>query len=361
MEKPILAAMLSVSGTELSDREKQLLENANPLGISIFGRNIETKTQLQKLIKNIKETIGRDDVLIAVDQEGGRIRRLREPEFSSYAAQIELGRVEDKFGSETAERTIRHHAALISHDLREMGINMNYAPVLDVAYDNTSAVLKSRCFGSDNKKIAAYGKMMIEEYQNAAVCPCIKHLPGHGRAENDPHLSLPVLNYSLAELNNDFYPFQFNCQSPAGMTAHIKIPAVDDQYPITQSALAIDRLIRGIIGFDGLLISDSIDMHALKGSLSEKTHTSLNAGCDVICYCMGESQGLEEIIATNRFLTDKSMNRFAKIKNIIKNKPKSKNCETIAQDYQQVIGIVEKYDDNYDATEILHKMKELKI
>lgn len=360
MEKPILAAMLSVSGTELSDCEKQLLEKANPLGISIFGRNIETKTQLQKLIKNIKEVIGRDDVLIAVDQEGGRIRRLKEPEFPPYAAQFELGQVEDKFGSEAAEYIIRNHATLISHDLQEMGINMNYAPVLDIAYDNTTSVLKSRCFGSDSKKIAVYGKMMIEEYLNAAICPCIKHLPGHGRAANDPHLSLPILNFSLTELNNDFYPFQFNSQSPAAMTAHIKIPAIDNQFPVTQSGLAIDKLIRGIIGFDGLLISDSIDMHALKGSLSEKTHTSLDAGCDVICYCMGERQGLEEIIATNRFLTDKSMIRFAKIKNIIKNKPECKNCETIAQDYQQVIGNVEKYDDNYDATEILHRMKELK-
>lgn len=359
MERPILAAMLSVAGTSLSDAEKRLLEKYNPLGITLFGRNIATQPQLKDLCSTIKEIIGREDVLLAVDQEGGRIRRLREPEFRPYAAQFELGYVEEKFGATTAEQIMSSHAALISNDLIESGLNMNYAPVLDIAYDETSSVLKSRCFGQDEKKIAQYGRIMIDEYQKAGICPCIKHIPGHGRATTDPHLQLPILNHSLKEMKKDFYPFQYNKSSPAGMTAHIVIPEIDEINPVTQSAKGIDILIRGIIGFDGFLISDAIDMHALKGSLGERTEQSLSAGCDAICYCMGDENGLIEVAEHCHFLTDKSMIRFAKIKNIIKNNVRKINCEKIAQDYQKIMGNIEKYDDNYDATEILHKMKEL--
>ncbi len=359
MEKPILAAMLSIAGTELSSQEKFLLEKANPLGITLFGRNILNKKQLQNLTKEIRETIGRDDILIAVDQEGGRIRRLAEPDFSPYAAQAELGEIEERFGKGTAEQTMRNHAALISKDLSNTGINWNYAPVLDIAYNDTTPALKSRCFGNDEKKTATYGRMMIEEYIKSGICPCIKHMPGHGRAVNDPHLGLPVLNYSLEELAKDFYPFQYNNQAPAGMTAHIQISAIDDTRPVTQSAKAIKTLIRGIIGFDGFLISDAIDMHALKGSLTEKTEKSLNAGCDAVCYCMGELNGLEELAATRCFMEDKSLIRFVKIINIINNRNRDYDYLKIAEDYQKIIGGIEKYDERYDATETLHKMKSL--
>lgn len=359
MEKPILAAMLSIAGTELNEREKFLLEKANPLGITLFARNIKNKEQLKSLSRTIKETIGREDVLIAVDQEGGRIRRLAEPDFRPYAAQAELGKTEEKFGAAIAEETVRNHAALISEDLSDCGINWNYAPVLDIAYDDTTPALKSRCFGNDEQKTAAYGKMMIEEYIKAGICPCIKHMPGHGRAVNDPHLGLPVLNFSLDELEKDFYPFQYNNQAPAGMTAHIQISAIDDTLPVTQSAKAIQTLIRDIIGFDGFLISDAIDMHALKGSLTEKAQKSLEAGCDAVCYCMGDADGLQELADACRFLDDKSMIRFAKIKNIIQNGKKVYNYQKISDSYQQITGKIEKYNENYDATEILHKMKNL--
>lgn len=359
MEKPILAAMLSIAETKLNDKEKFLLEKANPLGITLFGRNIQDKKQLQKLTKEIRETIGREDILVAVDQEGGRIRRLAEPDFHPYAAQAELGAIEDKSGAKAAERAMKYHAALIAKDLTDAGINWNYAPVLDIAYDDTTAALKSRCFGNDEKKTAIYGKMMIEEYQKAGICPCIKHMPGHGRAVNDPHLGLPVLNYSLEEIEKDFYPFRYNNQAPAGMTAHIQISEIDETQPVTQSAKAIETLIRGIIGFNGFLISDAIDMHALKGSLAEKAQKSLDAGCDAVCYCMGELKGLEELAASCRFMDDKSLIRFAKIKNIINNGKREYDYKQIAEDYQKITGEIEKYNERYDATETLHKMKSL--
>lgn len=359
MEKPILAAMLSVRGESLTSEEMSFLEQTNPLGISLFARNIANKKQIKELSQKIKEVIGRDDVLIAVDQEGGRVRRLTEPEFRSYESQFSLGKISDTYGDEKAKEIIRAHATLISDDLRACGINWNYAPCLDKVYEETSEVLKSRCFGSDEQKIAAYGKIMVDEYCANGILPCIKHIPGHGRAKVDPHLELPVINASLKELEADFYPFQTLKDAPAGMTAHIVIPEIDPHKPITQSTDGIQKLIRGIIGFDGFLISDSIDMRALKGSISEKAEKALDAGCDAVCYCSGNIDEMRELSRSCRFMTDKSMIRFAKIQKVIKNTPKDFDIKQTADTYKQTLQNIEKYDDRYDATEILEQMKKL--
>lgn len=359
MEKPITAAMLSLSGTKMTSDEKKLFEKVNPLGISIFARNIENRHQLTALSHEVKEVIGRENVLIAVDQEGGRVRRLREPEFRAYEAQSVLGKIAAKFDEDTAERIVRTHATLISDDLHQCGINWNYAPVLDIAFENTAPVIKSRCFGNDEKKIAVYGRIIVEEYINNAILPCIKHLPGHGRAVTDPHLELPVLDNSLEELALDFYPFEKLNDAPAGMTAHIMIPQVDNQAPITQSAKGIKEIIRGIIGFDGFLISDSIDMHALRGRIGERTSRALEAGCDAVCYCGGKIDEMCEVASSCHFLTDKAMIRFAKIEKIINNKRKTVNIDKLTADYNQILGYIEKYDDAYDYTEVLNKMTEM--
>lgn len=353
MEKPILAAMLSCSGQNLSDDEKRLFEKANPIGLSLFGRNIKDKNQIKTLVKEIKETIGRDDVLIAMDQEGGRVRRLAEPEFRPYVSQKILAATK-------SDEVVKLHAQLISSDLNELGINWNYAPVLDVTFPETTSSLGNRCFSDDEKIVARLGKIMVDEYVNQGICPCIKHMPGHGRASVDPHLNLPILDFSLQELEKDFYPFKALNKAPAGMTAHMLINAIDDKLPVTQSKKAIDTLIRGIIGFDGLLISDAIDMKALSGSVGEKAKTSLEAGCDCICYCFGIYNELVDVCNNCTYLSDKSMIRFAKIKNIFNNRTKVSNLDEVVKKYNQIIGEVEKYNDNYDATEVLHKMKQSK-
>lgn len=356
MDKPVLAAMLSILGTKLSEDEKKLFEQFNPLGITLFAKNIESKQQLKNLTKEIREVCGRDNVLIAIDQEGGRVRRLREPEFRSYAAQIDLGKTEEKFGFETTLQTAHNHALLIAQDLLECGINWNYAPCMDIAYPETSDVLKSRCFGNDEKKIAVLGREMIDVYIQSGICPCIKHMPGHGRANVDPHLQLPVIENSLSELKKDFYPFWFNRHAPAGMTAHVVIKEVDDKYPVTQSKTAIDKIIRGEIGFEGFLISDSINMNALHGNVVERALACLDAGCDAVCYCFGSLAETFDLCQTCPVLTDKSLIRLAKIENIFKNKLKDIDYKTTEQDYAQVCGAIEKYDDKYDATETLRLM-----
>lgn len=356
MDKPVLAAMLSISGTKLSDDEKKLFEQFNPLGFTLFAKNIESKHQLKKLTKEIRDVCGRDNILIAIDQEGGRVRRLREPEFRSYAAQIDLGHIEDKFGFETTLQAAHNHALLIAQDLLECGINWNYAPCLDIAYSETSDVLKSRCFGDDEKKTAILGREMIDVYIQSGVCPCIKHMPGHGRANVDPHLQLPVIENSLSELKKDFYPFWFNRHTPAGMTAHIVIKDVDDKYPVTQSKIAIDKIIRGEIGFEGFLISDSINMNALQGNVVDRAQACLDAGCDAVCYCFGSLEETYELCKSCPVLTDKSLIRLAKIENIFKNELKDVDYNATEHNYAQVCGAIEKYNDKYDATETLRLM-----
>ena len=315
MERPILAAMLSCSSTCLSDDEKRLFSKYNPLGISLFARNIANAEQIKNLVQEIKETIGRDDVLIAVDQEGGRVCRLQGENFNPLASMQQLGKTLENHSLEQTVKTVAQHVILTCEDLKKSGINFNYAPVLDIVYPDTTPALRSRCLSDDEKLTATLGRVMLEEYFQNGICPCIKHLPGHGRATTDPHLHLPIVHASLKELEKDFYPFQQLNYAPAGMTAHIVIEAID-KLPATQSPKVIKEIIRGIIGFDGLLISDAIDMKALSGTVAEKAQTSLTAGCDAICYCSGKIEEMTEVCKTSTNLADKSLIRFAKVKNI---------------------------------------------
>jgi len=354
MERPILAAMLSLPSPRLGDDEKRLLAKYNPLGISLFGRNIENLPQVKALVKEIKETIGRDDILIAVDQEGGRVCRLQGDGFYPLASMQQLGKIAAEKSMELATATATQHVALTCCDLKKSGINFNYAPVLDKAYPDTTPALRSRCLGEDEKLIAKLGRAMLQEYAVNHICPCIKHLPGHGRAVVDPHLHLPVIHASLKELEKDFYPFQQLSDAPAGMTAHVVIEAVDN-LPATQSPKVINEIIRGAIGFDGLLISDAIDMKALTGTSAEKAAASLAAGCDAVCYCSGNINEMESVCRACTNLADKSLIRFAKVKNIIQSEV---NINALADEYYRTVGTIETYDSQYDATEVLHQMQQ---
>ena len=360
MDKPISAALISIAGTTLSDEEKRLLAHYRPLGVSLFARNVKNRTQLAALSRKIKEAAETEDILIAVDQEGGRVRRLAEPEFRAYASQYVLGKLEQTAGVEKADAAAYEHALLISRDLRSCGINMNYAPVLDLAFDETAAVLKSRCFGNDEHQASRLGKIMVDTYIKNRICPCIKHMPGHGRITVDPHLGLPVLNLSLKELEKDFYPFRQLHAAPAGMTAHVVISETDGQNPVTQSAKGIREIIRGRIGFNGLLLSDAIDMKALRGNIGDKAENCIRAGCDAVCYCGGDNREAAEVCRRVGFMSDKSMIRFEKIKNLFHNEVQVADYEAAAEEYENLTGQIEKYRDAYDATEVLNKMKQTK-
>lgn len=352
--KPILACMLSVSGLTLTDEEKRLLSSANPLGITLFKRNIFNKEQIKNLIASVKEIVGRDDVLIAVDQEGGRVCRFSNPNWRTYLSQYALGSVP----SDKQKEIISLHGQLIAYDLKELGVNLNYAPVLDISYPDTTSALKSRIFSFDEKRVAENGKILSDIYQQNGICPCIKHLPGHGRAVVDPHLHLPILNQSLSELEKDFHPFITLGETiPAGMTAHIVISEVDD-LPVTQSKKAIEEIIRKRLNFKGFLFSDAIDMNALSGSLTERTQKSLQAGCDAVCYCFGICDEMKQVIQAVRPLSDDAYERFSKIKDII-NRPLSNfDVKKAGRRYDELSALSKNLSSDYDAVEILHKMKD---
>ena len=357
MQQGITAAIFSCSGPKLTDAEKRFFNRVNPVGVNLFARNITSKEQVKTLIHDIKEAIARDDVLIAIDQEGGRVRRLREPDFRSYAAAITLG----SLPSAVQERAAFLQALLISADFQNIGANLNYAPVLDTLYPQTSPVLKSRCFSSETETIIHLGKTMVQEYQKNGICPCIKHLPGHGRAEVDPHLNLPILHNSLTDLAKDFAPFQKLKDAPSGMSAHIILSAIDANNPITVSPKGIKEVIRGIIGFKGFLISDAIDMHALKGSKQERTLAALHAGCDCICYTLGQIDEMEQIAEVCPTLPPAAEEKLQQIKHITTKKINFANLKEYAKEYNQIIGLVEPYRDDYDATETLNKMQQKEI
>lgn len=334
------ALIVSVAGLTLEKEERKLLEEMRPAGVSLFGRNIADKKQLSLLTAEIKKAAG-DDVLIAVDQEGGRVRRLAEPHWRSYASQYVLGLLPDE--------VCRMHALLIAEDLHDCGINFNYAPVLDTVFEQTHEVLRSRCFSGD---AAGKGRIMLNAYSDNGICPCMKHMPGHGRARIDPHLGLPLIDCSPADLQQDMRPFQENNTAPAGMTAHIVVPEVDS-LPVTMSSKAIRQLIRGAIGFDGLLVSDAIDMGALSGSIAGRAEKALAAGCDLACYCGGRIDELRELAALKTQTDENCVRRLNRVKEIVRRGQKD---FADYEPYRRAVGQVEAYAESYDATETLNLM-----
>ena len=349
MTRPILAALLSLGGTSLTDAEKRLFEWYNPLGVTLFNRNLENEEQAKLLIRNIKEVIGREDVVVAVDAEGGRVNRLQAVGYGSYASERVLG----KIGSEEIAAL---HARLIANDMLKIGANMNFSPVLDLEYADTTASLQGRCFGDDEKKVSRLGKIMWKIYAENGICPCIKHMPGHGRAIVDPHMQLPIVHQNIKELERDFYPFLQNADCPAGMTAHILFPEIDADNPITLSAKGIREIIRKRIGFKGLLISDALDMYALRGSVVERAEAAWNAGCDVVCYCFGKAEEMKLLCENARFLDDVSTQRFEKVRKVFPLGKKSINLDNERKKYYSQVNQFADDEVNYDATEVLHQM-----
>ncbi len=345
-----LAALLSVEGTVLSDREKRLFAHDKPLGVTLFNRNLENVTQLKKLITELKEVINGEDTIIAVDSEGGRVNRLKAAGFADYAFQKTLAQ------TSAPEKAVQLHAKLIARDMLSVGVNFNFAPVLDVEQPQTSKVLQGRIFSADEKQVATLSKIMIQTYQELGICPCMKHLPGHGRAVTDPHLGLPIIEASRIELERDFYPFRVCSACPAGMTAHILLKAIDDKNPISCSSKGIQQIIRQEIGFQGLLISDAIDMKALKGDVVTKSVACWNAGCDVVCYCMGKFDEMESLCQKGRPLSDEGLSRFENIKKVWHNKS-ANMLDLNEKEYYSMVQQVASVEVDYDATETLNQMQ----
>lgn len=292
-----LAAILGCSGRALGNSEKAFFRGADPLGFILFARNCAAPDQLRRLVGELRNCVGRADAPILIDQEGGRVTRLGPPHWRKpppAATFARLARADEGAAIEAAHLNGR----LIAAELHDLGITLNCAPVLDVPQPGSHAVIGDRALGSSPALAALLGRAVCEGHLDGSVLPVIKHIPGHGRALADSHKVLPVVDAARAELEAvDFAPFKALRDMPWAMTAHVRYEAFDRQAPATTSKSVIRRVIRGTIGFDGVLISDDLSMAALGGGVGERAQAALAAGCDVVLHCNGVRAEMEAVAA----------------------------------------------------------------
>lgn len=291
----IKAFITGVAGKTISREEREFFDHEHPWGLILFARNIEDRKQVHKLVDQFREAVGRSNAPVLIDQEGGRVQRLKGPHWQKYAPGQVLGdlwRANKKDG----ERAIYLQSRLIAYDLYELGINVDCLPVLDVPVEGGHDVIGDRAYSKDPKEVAIMGKIACSGLLDGGVLPVIKHIPGHGRAGADSHKELPVVKASLEELQKtDFVPFKALCDMPLAMTAHVRYEALDNENCATVSSSIIQDVIRGQLKFKGLLMSDDLSMEALEGDFAERTQASFAAGCDLVLHCNGAMSEMEEI------------------------------------------------------------------
>jgi len=301
------AAIFGCAGPVLLAAERAFFRDCDPFGFILFARNVETPAQLRRLTESLREAVGREAPIL-VDQEGGRVQRLRAPYWREW--QPPLDTVAGCASVEIAARAMRLRMRIIAAELRDVGIDANCAPVADVAREATHPFLKNRCYGTDAHTVSVIARAVADGLAEGGVWPVVKHMPGHGLSQMDTHHDLPTVTASAAELDRiDFAPFRALSDLPMAMTAHI-IYAAHDSLPATQSPRVI-QLIREEIGFKGLLMTDDLNMEALKGSLASRTSASLAAGCDIALHCKGDFAQMQEVAAAAGPMRDDSRARAA--------------------------------------------------
>ncbi|MEL6372815.1 MAG: beta-N-acetylhexosaminidase [Pseudomonadota bacterium] len=307
---PTTAMITGVAGTTLTPDERSFLARHRPAGLILFRRNCETPAQLRALVEAFRDACGAD-ILVLVDQEGGRVQRLRPPGWRRLPPAAALARAYEA-DAPTALRLARDLGRLMAHELRRDGINVNCVPVLDVPVAGAHNIIGTRALGRSTQAIIALGRALAEAHLEQNVLPVIKHVPGHGRAMVDSHVALPRVDASRATLEaQDFVPFAALNTLPIAMTAHIVYAALDPERPATQSPLVIADVVRGQLAFEGLLLSDDISMKALAGDLTSRTGAARAAGCDIVLHCNGELDEMHEVAAGAGLLRDASLARYA--------------------------------------------------
>ena len=294
-------------GLALEPDERAFLREQDPWGLILFKRNVESRAQLSALTAEFRSLTGRATAPVLIDQEGGRVQRMGPPHWRAYPAAARfLAELPVTAALEAAGLVAR----LIAHDLREVGVTVDCAPVLDVADDLTHAVIGTRAYAKDPGAVATMGRAVIDGLLAGGVLPVVKHIPGHGRARADSHLELPVVTASHEELAaRDFAPFRALADAPAAMSAHIVYTALDPDAPATLSAKYMREIIRGEIGFSGLLISDDLSMKALKGDFGDRTRGVFAAGLDLALHCNGDLDEGRPVAEATPWLTGPSLAR----------------------------------------------------
>ena len=276
------AVVFGCAGQRLTLWEAEFFRDCDPFGFILFARNVDTPAQLAALCANLRASVGRDAPIL-IDQEGGRVQRLRAPYWREFDPPLDAALVAGVDGP----RLLALRAQLICSELAALGIDANCAPVADIAGPATHPFLRNRCYGTDAAAVTRAARAVADAHLDMGVLPVMKHLPGHGRASADTHHDLPRVTASLADLTaTDFAPFAALCDVPMAMTAHIIFDALDGENPATQSPTVIAH-IRNAIGFDGLLLTDDLNMQALTGDLAQRTARALAAGCDIALHCKG--------------------------------------------------------------------------
>ncbi len=303
------AFITGISGPALTAEEREFVRDFRPWGFILFKRNAENPAQVVRLVDELRETVGDAEAPVLIDQEGGRVQRLRPPHWPLYPSGAALGGLYD-LDLQLGLRAARLSARLIAADLSDLGVTVDCLPLADVPIAGADDVIGDRAYGNEPDKVAAIARAVTEGLQQGGVLPVLKHIPGHGRATADSHLSLPRVENSRTELERtDFAAFRPLADLPMAMTAHVVFSALDPAQPATTSATIIAEVIRGVIGFQGLLMSDDVSMNALAGSLAERTRAIVGAGCDMVLYCNGKLDEMREVARESPELSGRALQR----------------------------------------------------
>ena len=297
------AVIFGCAGLRLTRDESALFAQAQPWGAILFSRNIETPAQLAALTTALRDAVGRN-MPVLIDQEGGRVQRMRPPHWRDWPPALD-----QCLRAQNPQRAMYLRGRLIASELHACGVDVNCAPLADIATDSTHPVLHNRCYGTGLDQVIANAREMAHGLMAGGVLPVLKHIPGHGRARSDSHLDLPEILVSQSELaQSDFAAFQALADLPLGMTAHLLFSRIDPDRPATLSSRMIG-LIRKEIGFQGLLMTDDISMQALKGSVATRGRAALAAGCDLVLHCNGDMQEMAELAEICPLLEDAALAR----------------------------------------------------
>ena len=290
----MIPAFLGLAGPVLGEAERSFFRSADPAGYILFKRNCVDRAQLRALTDTLRSLAGRDDLPILIDQEGGRVQRMAPPIWPRLPAAEPFARLYEK-APISAMEAARLNALAIASMLREVGINVDCLPLLDVRRPDADAIIGDRALGADPMQVASLGRLVLDGLREGGVVGVVKHIPGHGRAMADSHKELPVVTASDAELADDIRPFERLNDAPMAMTAHVVFTARDADRPASQSPIVIGDIIRGRIGFDGLLMSDDLGMHALSGDFGARAANAIAAGTDIALHCSGDLAEMEAV------------------------------------------------------------------
>ena len=304
----VRAFITGLAGTSLSPTERAFVREGEPWGFNIFKRNVETPSQLSRLIASVRETVGRDAPVL-VDQEGGRVQRLGPPHWPSYPPGAAYGHLYDRDAG-AGIKAAYFGARLIAADLAAVGIDVDCLPLADVPASGADPIIGDRAYGRSAEKVAVLARAVADGLLAGGVLPVLKHIPGHGRATADSHHALPVVEADQETLRkSDFAAFRPLSDLPLAMTAHVVYTAIDPIAPATTSVTLVRDVIRGWLGFAGLLMSDDISMGALSGSIEARARSAIAAGCDVILHCSGELAEMQAVASAVPVLTGEAAAR----------------------------------------------------